>query len=609
MSFFGNFEERNKRAYNFVPAAFDQNLAAQVTIDPLSGVLLDTQTRLPIPFNPNQFGPSDLDPRMINGLVQCGVNGVPSGCMTSHLFNPAPRIGFAWDSFGDHKSSIRGGYGIFFEHGTGNEANTGSLEASSPLVLSMTQRFPLGYSCIGNIGGGNNANCPPSGSRLNPIGAYPLNVTAIPTRTIWPYAQQWSFSIQRELLKDFVASFAYVGSKGTNLTLQRQINQLSPVASGDNPFAPSEPIIPTLTVTPGLTGDCAQFSGSSFTLLNGTTVTRNNPAYRNLLAACTGTLNVPDTNSLRPYPGYGTIYSLQNIANSSYHAFQTTMRHTRGPVTLGVSYSYSHAIDNSSDRSDTVFVNTLDPKSNRASSNFDQRHLLNVNYIYQMPVMKWANALRGWNREAGPGDDVPGITSGVAKQMLEGWELSGITTYQSGTPFSVINGGSNTGIGVADNGGLANGAGPASYPDVIKGQPKPDGGSNPQSFGPLLGNPSQFVAPRGLTFGNAGRNLLNNPSRLNFDMTLLKHFKLREGTDLEFRVEAFNIFNHTQFRIYDADNPGSTGNNIISCYGGPLNSAGFKAAGGTDCLTGASFLHPINAHRPRTLQVGLKFSF
>ncbi len=609
LSIFGNFEEKNRRAYNFVPSAFDQTLASQTTVDPTTGVLLDTATRQPIPFDPNQFGSGNLDPRLINGLVQCGVNGVPAGCMKEHLVNPAPRIGFAWDPFGDHKTSIRGGYGIFFEHGTGNEANTGSLEASSPLVLSMTQRFPQGYSCIGNIGGGNNTNCP------GLIGAYPLNVTAIPTRTVWPYAQQWSFSIQRELPKDFVASVAYVGSKGTNLTLQRQLNQLSPVAAVDNPFGESEPITPILTKTPGLTGDCTT-NGTSFTLLNGTVVTSNNPAYRNLQAACTGvSLSVPDTNSLRPYPGFGTIYSLQNIADSSYHALQTTLRHTKGPVTLGVSYSYSHALDNSSDRSDNVFVNTLDPKSNRGSSNFDQRHLLNANYIYQLPIMKWANSLRGWSRDAGSGEDIPKFTSELAKRFLDGWELSGITTFQSGTPFSVVNGGGNTGIAVADNGGLANGAGPASYPDVIRnpnvllGLPSAAGGNNSQSFGPLLGNPSQFVAPRGLTFGNAGRNFFNNPSRINFDMTLLKHFKVREGTELEFRAEAFNIFNHTQFRIYDADNPGSTGNNIISCYGGPLNSAGFQAAGGTDCLTGASFLHPINAHRPRTLQMGLKLSF
>jgi hypothetical protein len=140
----------------------------------------------------------------------------------------------------------------------------------------------------------------------------------------------------------------------------------------------------------------------------------------------------------------------------------------------------------------------------------------------------------------------------------------------------------------------------------MKGLPAPF--NNSKSFGPLIGNPSQFVAPRGLTFGNAGRNFLNNPGRLNFDLSVLKHIKVRESGELEFRAEAFNIFNHTEFRIYDPDNPGSSGNNIISCYAGPVYSAGFKGSG-ADCVTGASFLHPLDAHRPRTIQFGLKLGF
>jgi hypothetical protein len=174
----------------------------------------------------------------------------------------------------------------------------------------------------------------------------------------------------------------------------------------------------------------------------------------------------------------------------------------------------------------------------------------------------------------------------------------------------VINGGGSSGVSVLDNAGVANGLGAGSYPNVV-GSPSaypPGGATNPQSFGPILGNPAAFAAPQGLTFGNAGRNFLNNPHRTNFDMSLLKDFRVFGERSLQFRVEAFNVFNHTQFRLYD---PllGNTGSNTISCYGGP--SVGYSAAGGggTNCLTGSSFLHPVDAHRARTLQLGAKFTF
>ena len=303
------------------------------------------------------------------------------------------------------------------------------------------------------------------------------------------------------------------------------------------------------------------------------------------------------------------------MATSSYHAFQGTVRHSSGPLTLGVSYSYSHSIDDASDRSDPILPNSYDLRSNTASSNFDERHLLNVSYVYQLPLkdfprrfMDWANGNPTEDASAAPKAK---CCSSFMNAVLDGWELSGVTLFQSGTPFTVINKAGNTGISLTDNAGVSSGLGiAASYPDVLRGLPRPL--NNSQSFGPLIGNPSQFVAPRGLTFGNAGRNSLNNPSRLNFDLALAKHLKIREAGQLEFRAEAFNIFNHTQFRIYDPDNPGSTGNNIVSCYAGPAYSAGFKGSikgSSADCVTGASFLHPVDAHRPRTIQFGLKLGF
>lgn len=626
ISLFGTYSEKNRSAWNWEAARFNQSRFA---VDPIYGELLDkTNGSMAVPFNPVTF---QVDPGVVSdlGLVRCGFNGTPASCMSGHLFNPAPRVGFAWDPWGDGKTSIRGGYGIFFEHGTGNEANTGSLEASAPLVLSMTQPLPVSYTCIGNVGYGStfdptNSACasPLGGSPPTAGSVFPLDVTSIPTKAVWPYAQQWSFGIQRELRSAVVVNLAYVGSKGTHLTVERQLNQLAPLSVSHNPFGPNEPLtITDCTVpAPGASGNPGDGT-TAFLLQNGTQVTPQNPAYMYLQAACTNP-NIPNVNSLagRPYPGLGRVLSLQNVADSSYHAFQGTMRRTSGPLTLGISYSYSHSIDDASDRSDPILVNSYDLRENKASSSFDERHLANLSYVYQLPLktlprhlIDWAN--KDWADKDGANKQTPQDTtvpkssccSALVNNLLDGWEISGVTIFQSGTPFTVINSAGNTGISLTDNAGVSSGLGiAASYPDLARGLASP--GDNSKSFGPLIGNPSQFVAPRGLTFGDAGRNFLNNPGRVNFDVALLKHLKIRESGELEFRAEAFNVFNHTQFRIYDPDNPGSTGNNIISCYAGPVYSAGFRGSG-ADCVTGASFLHPLDAHRPRTIQFGLKLAF
>jgi hypothetical protein len=662
-SFFGAWYNPNNTAYNWEPQAYSQSLGSSIYIDPNYGELVRTtgsgssgQGSLPtVPLNLN-----NLDPVITNGLVQCGKNGVPNSCMNNHLFNPAPRVGFAWDPTGTGRTSIRAGYGLFWEHGIGNEANTGSLIGSAPLVLSETQSNPTGVD-IGPSGTGLVGGVPTSiAGPLNSIGlvssgagvatsvsagTFPLNVTSIPTQQRYSYTQQWSLSIQREVFRNVVGTVAYVGTKGTHLTAIRDLNQLPVLPSSLNPFQPGQPMTSGICgagAANGIFPVSGTFNGSG--VASSQAIGPGQPGYLNAFVACTGSPGFTGSggrlgisaDALRPYLGFSNIISLDNIADSQYHALQATVRRSKGALTLGATYTYSHGLDDSSDRSSANFADSLNLKSNWASSDFDERHLINFSYIYDLPLLRLLSQFTDFAGEepaAAPAAAEPSSggmeNSRILKGLLDNWQLSGITVYQSGTPFSIVNGGGQEGcafttgcssasyvnqgdiqggISTADNAGVGDGLGIGSYPDINPGShgTRPVISANNGTVGPLLGNPRAFVAPRGLTFGDAGRNYMNNPARTNFNMSLLKTFKIFKEKDTEFRVEAFNVFNHTQFRIYDPSHPGNTGNNVINCYGDI--STGYSA-GAPGCITGNSFLHPVDAHDPRILQLGLKLAY
>ena len=522
ISLFGTYRERYKQVFNFDPAAYDP--AKAPSIDPDTGALAF---------------PTGQDISTMTGMVQCGAPGIPSGCLKGHLFNPGPRLGFAFDPTGDGITAIRGGYGIFWEHTNGGEANTESLTGSPPLVLASEESNIKGYTAIGGQGL-----------------FFPLFVTSIPNKVVWPYVQQWHLDLQRQIFGDAVVTISYVGSKGTHLTRQRDLNQIPSLPLSQNPYKPGEPI----GGQDSIHDDCGTMSTPS-----GITIRTTDQAAINLAIACGA-----DANPLRPFVGFAPIDRLEAEASSTYHALQVAVRRSVGSLQLNVAYTYSHSIDNSSDRSDSNFVDSYNPASNRASSDFDQRHILNVGYVYDLPF------------SAG---------TGIAHKALGGWQLSGIAIFQSGGPFSVVNQ-----AFYPDNAGVANGYGGGSFADRIGDPNSPP----PIKFvdgipGPLLFNPAAYAAPRGLTFGNSSRNSLRNPRRTNFDMALLKQFPVSESTQFEFRAEAFNIFNHTQWAGI---------NNGLNCYGGPSNSAGDPG-----CIAASNFLHPSSAHRSRVLQLGLKFIF
>jgi hypothetical protein len=461
--------------------------------------------------------------------------------------------------------AVRGGYGIFFEHTNGNEANTEGMEGqSSPLLKSPTQYNVSGYANLG------------TGGSTAPVN-FPLTFFSIPDKAVWPYMQQWHLDVQREVVKNTVATVSYVGSKGTHLGRQIDLNQIHPVPLSLNPYAIGQPIS---------AADCNSVviapSGQTTATVNG--IQSVGGWANNLSVACGN-----DPDPYRPYSGLGSITRLENKASSSYHALEASLRKSVGALQINAAYTYSHSIDDSSSRYDAGEVNSYNPGASRASSSFDIRHMLNVGYIYDLPFFQ---------------------SPGRMHTFLGGWQYSGIASWQTGTPFSVTNT-----ANYPDNAGVggASGVVAGSFADVV-GDPKsgipPVSESTIAGYASLLYNPAVFVAPRGLTFGDSGRNFLRNPGRTNFDMAMFKHFAIKESKAFEFRAEAFNIFNHTEFSPIAGDagsaanNGVSSGTNAMACYAGPKNSAGDPS-----CLSSSPFLHLGAAHPARILQLGAKLIF
>jgi len=462
-----------------------------------------------------------------NGLVICGQGGIPKGCQNANTaLNFAPRFGFAYDPTGAGKTVIRGGYGLFFESGNGNEAQTEGGEGNPPVSLSPSGFNILGYSNIvpGAIG--------------------PTGYTAIPYNQGWPYVQQFNVNVQHQFGTNDLLEVAYVGSLGRKLARNRIIS-LIPDGVG------------TMNV-PALAGQ--KYTDNSGLGLNPSCDASGNCNVQAIL------INQDQPSAFfQPYAGYNNIQMKENSAVSDYNALQLSYRHSfsRG-LTLQAAYTWSHAIDDSTSTYQETSGNIDDQHLGRwkGTSDLNRAQVLQLNYIYEIPLFKNSN-------------------SGLVKGALGGWEISGISSFFTGEPVDFNCGVSGFSTGIGSSGYRCNTVGPLKVQKTVANEP---------SYGPTLRwyDPSVTTQPLASQlladgepgmFGYMGRNVLTGPGRNNTDLALLKNFQLPwfsgEHSTLQFRWETFNSFNHTQFKYINNGCNGNTPFGVQCGSGNGNDSNGF----------------------------------
>jgi hypothetical protein len=491
-----------------------------------------------------------------NGLVECGHNGIHYGCQLNNTGkNFAPRFGFAFDPKGDGKTVIRGGFGIYFESGNGNEAQTEGAEGNPPASLSPSSFNIPGYAAI--------ASC-----AAFPCGAIgPTGYTALPYSQGWPYTMQFSFGVQHEFPGNNLLSLAYVGNLGRDLARNWTISQMS-IPVGNQ----------TVPALAGTTGTDASGLG-----LNPSC---NAAGVCNVQALMINQ-TVPST-FFQNYIGYNNMQMKQNGASSNYNSLQVNFRHAFSyGLTFQAVYTWSHALDNSTSTYQETPA-TIDGLYNidrwYGTSDLNRTQVLTFNYVYDLPFFK-------------------NSSNAFVKGALGGWEVSGITTFFTGEPLDFNCGvaGFSTGIGGSMG---CNSVGPVKIDKTTVDDP---------TFGPILSwyNPANITQPLNTQllangqpgmFGYMGRNFITGPGRNNWDITMLKNFSMPwfkgEKSSWQFRWETYNTWNHTQFG-------GSNGTDGLN-YG----CLGTTTFGGACTGNNGRQLGTVNGAWPnRVMQFALKFIF
>ena len=480
------------------------------------------------------------------GLVVPGDPGIPRTLGPTKYGNFAPRVGFAYSPDykdgllgkllgGAGKSSVRAGYGIFYssvEDATGfvevGDAPYG-LYYSSPVPTQLAS--PFIDRATGNSEGikfpfvfpPTNVSPQHPDTTFNWAQATPISGSDYYYyKNKTPYVQEWELSLQRQLGTATVLSASYVGTVGRQLLTFEESNpgdqNLCLQLSDQNNLAPSD------------TTPCGPYGEDNiYTRADGTVVSGTRPTFG---------IN------------FGSNPYMKTAVSSSYNSLQVSLEHTEKYGNFLVGYTYSKSLDNGSDSFDQT--NPYNPAASRALSIFNVPHNLVVSYTVELP----------FDQFVGKGD--------FAKHFTAGWDLSGVSTFAKGEPVQIVE---------TDDMSLSGTN--IDEPNYANDGTKLYGNKNPRKAGPYF-NPGYYVPENLGEIGNAMRRSFSGPGIDNYDMALHKTTTITEGKVLEFRAEAFNVFNHAQF-----GNPS-----------GNINNGGVGGFG-----------YVNSARDPRIMQVALKFAF
>jgi outer membrane receptor protein involved in Fe transport len=517
------------------------------------------------------------------GLVVPGDPGVPPAMTSTYYKAIAPRIGIAWSPGSSGKTSIRAGWGLFYN--PVEQLVLAQFGAEPPFGGSTTvseTQFNLPF--LGQDGATTYLN--PFNGVLSPKRGTPQDWAIFEPIDLFgdfqphlrtQYSAQYNLTIQREVARDMKLEVGYVGSQGHRLLATHDIDYSNPqtcVALSEIAAANPNNV---LAGNGGLPTTCAQFTeDAAFYIPGGTVLPVSLPLpyaqnHTVIPAGTTVGAGGITLDGLRPYsspqcdpmtgngcpinqvPVFTGIFAQDTIASSAYNSLQVSLekRFSHG-LQFTAAYTWSKSIDEAS--SFEGILNPLPNANNYALSLFDARDRFVISYYWDVPAPKY---------------------SGFAGKMLDGWAVSGITTYQTGFPIRITSSSDNE---------LMN-SGDFEYP----GEPNqiaPFTWQRPQGNGNYyFNNPSNqnLIFTENNVFGyvgNAPRTICCGPGISETDFVVIKNIPVTERTHFEFRGEIFNIFNHTQF--YNPD-----GNS-------------------TD---GAQFGQVTEVKPPRLVQFALKFYF